>query len=160
MPPLTTRAKVLLTLVAMAGLILAYDLVIRRERLKRLTPLSAASTQIPLTLIPGGAAPDPIAEERWKAIQERARLSWGRDPFQLEPSRLKGFQPEGPKGPPLDQVLKVTGIVWNGRRAYAVINDFLVKKGDEIAGAKVTEIKWDHVILLKDRREHILTLGE
>ncbi|MBI3989583.1 MAG: hypothetical protein HY347_08195 [candidate division NC10 bacterium] len=160
MPPLTTRAKVLLALVIVAGFILAYDLLSRKERPQISTLLSVAGTQIPLTPISGGAAPDPMAEERWKAIQERARLSWGRDPFRLEPSRLKGFQPEGPKEPPLEQVLKVTGIVWNGRHVYAVINDFLVKKGDEIVGAKVIEIKQDHVILLKDGREHILRLVE
>ncbi len=160
MPPLTIRVKILLALVVIVGLLLTYDLVTRREKPGRPTPLSVAGVQIPLTPIFGRAAPDPIPEERWKAIQERTRLSWGRDPFQLEPSRVKGFQPEGPKGPPLDQVLKVTGIVWNGRSAYAMINDFLVKEGDEIVGAKIIEIKPDRVILFKEGKEYILMFEE
>jgi len=93
-------------------------------------------------------------------MQERAHRPWGRDPFSLPPSRLKGFRPEGQEGPPLPPGLKVTGIVRNGRHMYAVVNDFLVKKGDEILGAKVVEIRGDAVILQKDGREHILKFGD
>lgn len=159
MPPLTTRAKVLLALVLVVGLILVYDLLKERGPGKSPRPLSVAALPAPSPPVgPGRSA--PIPEERWKAMQERASRAWGRDPFALPPARLKGFQPETPKGPPLDQALKVTGVVRNGRQVYAVVNDFLVKPGDEILGAKVVEIREDAVILQKDGREHLLKFGD
>ena len=164
--PLTRRAMILLILVIAAAGLFLYDLSTRRSLPKVARTLSPAVQAIPLpALLERPAPPALIPDERWKAIQERTAEGWGRDPFLLDPSRLmpdptkvKAATPK-PK-PNLSATMKVTGIVWGDRRSRAVINDFVVQEGDEIAGAKVLSIQRDRVVLMKDGQEHVLKLGE
>ncbi len=91
-------------------------------------------------------------------MEERASGRWGRDPFLIEGARLKNTEGMPTKAPSLN--LKLTGIVWDQNRAHAMINDYVVKEGDEIGGAKVVAIRRDSVTLVKDGVQHTLRLGE
>lgn len=157
---------ILLTLVIALGGLFLHDLFTRRSLPKVPRALSQAVQAIPLPALLEKPTPQAlIPEERWKAIEKRAAEGWGRDPFLLDPSRLPPDPTKVKTAPPkpkpnLSTTMKVTGIVWGDRRSRAVINDFVVQEGDEIAGAKVLSIQRDRVVLLKDGQEHVLKLGE
>jgi hypothetical protein len=71
------------------------------------------------------------------SLQESAeKEDWGRNPFSFAPVQ------EDEKGP-----LQLRGIVYDGDDSYAVINQKIVKKGDQIADKKIKEIRSDEVIL-------------
>lgn len=60
--------------------------------------------------------------------------SWGRNPF--APGGAKDIS---------GMILK--GIIWDEKAPVAIINEKIVRKGDEIEGKKVIEIEKDKVIL-------------
>ena len=143
MPTLTLRMKVLLVMVVIAAAIFILNLPKKKggpKIIKSFSPL------------------DPEVEARRQSMEERASGRWGRDPFLLEGARLKNTEGKPTKAPSLN--LKLTGIVWDQNRVHAMINDYVVKVGDEIGGAKVVAIRRDSVTLVKDGVQHTLRLGE
>lgn len=156
---------ILLFLVIIGGGFFLYDLFTRRSLPKVPRVLSPTVQAILPALLEKPTPQALIPEERWKAMERRAAEGWGRDPFWLDPSQLPPdpmkvkAAPPRPK-PNFSATMKVTGIVWGDGRSRAVINDFVVQEGDEIAGAKVMSIQRDRVVLLKDGQEHVLKLGE
>lgn len=52
--------------------------------------------------------------------------------------------------------LVLEGVHWEIEEPVAIINQQILKEGDEISGFVVDEIKEDEVILFKDKRWHIL----
>lgn len=65
--------------------------------------------------------------------EESRRLELKRDPFSRQPT-----QSSGPH---------LSGIAWDEKYPTAIINDTIVKIGDEIAGQTVIDIQKDKVIL-------------
>jgi hypothetical protein len=103
------------------------------------------------------AAKQPLSPEARRILEERARGPWGRDPFALEAARPKG---QGEIRPNFAAALHLSGIVWNNARRHAVINDSVVKVGDEVAGIRVVAIERDRVTVGKGTQRQILRLGE
>ena len=62
---------------------------------------------------------------------------WGRDPFYAEGSEAGKFAA---------LPFNVTGIVWDEKMPFAIINDKVLKKGDQIEGYTVVEIKPGSVV--------------
>jgi hypothetical protein len=103
-----------------------------------------------------GAPKPTLSPGARQAMEERARDTWGRDPFALEAVRPKkqiGAQPSLAAG------LHLSGIVWDGTRIHAVINDSVVKVGDEVDGIRVVAIERDRVTLARGNQRQILRLG-
>lgn len=74
-----------------------------------------------------------------------------------------GFVPEtGTTGDisELDIPLQVTGIIWDDNNPFAMINDKIVKKGDMVSGALVSDIKKDEVILKINDKKFVLKIKE
>lgn len=95
------------------------------------------------------AIPDAFLPQ---AVLKRSRgksayTMWGRNPFIL-----------GRLGAAVASELSLDGIVWDEESPYAIINDEIVKVGDEIAGNKVIDIKVDSVTLSDGSREYELKL--
>lgn len=164
---LTTRLKVLLVLAALAFVLVLWDSQQPRRprtagggspgslpgRMLELPPalqqLLAADTQ--------AASKPTLSPEVRRALEERARRSWGRDPFTLEAARPKG-QVEVRAN--FAAGLHVSGIVWDAARTHAVINDSVVKVGDEVDGIRIVAIEPDRVTVAKGDQRQILRLGE
>lgn len=76
----------------------------------------------------------PILTQR---VTKRTNYSsWGRNPFTLQETSFKAF-----KGLILD------GIMWEKEKPLAIINNDIVKIGDNVSGNIVVDIKQDRVIL-------------
>lgn len=156
MPTLTLRMKVLLVMVVIAAAIFILNLP-KKKGGPKIIKSPEATINIPLPL-KAFSPLDPEVEARRQSMEERASGRWGRDPFLLEGARLKNTEGKPTKAPSLN--LKLTGIVWDQNRVHAMINDYVVKVGDEIGGAKVVAIRRDSVTLVKDGVQHTLRLGE
>jgi len=98
-----------------------------------------------------------ISPEARLALEERARGPWGRDPFALEAAQLKA---QAEAGQNFAASLHLSGVVWDGARLRAVINDSVVKVGDELDGVRIVAIERDRVTVSKGTRRHVLRLGE
>lgn len=170
----TTRVKVLLALAALA---LALYLWSPRPGTPRVgTPeapratgggpagypqgglpqLPAAVQQILGTATKGAPKPTLSPGAR-RALEDRARGPWGRDPFALEAARPKG---QGEVRPSFAAGLHLSGIVWDRARQHAVINDSVVTVGDEVAGIRVVGIERDRVTVAKGTERQVLRLGD
>jgi hypothetical protein len=168
-PWLTTRVKVLVVLSALALALFLWDS--RQPRAPR--PQTAGGgpsesvagklLQLPpalqqLLATETKPAPKPIlSAEARRALEERARGPWGRDPFALEAARPKG---QAEVRPSFANNLHVSGIIWDSTRMHAVINDSVVKVGDEVEGIRVVAIERDRVTVAKGDQRQILRLGE
>ena len=86
-------------------------------------------------------------------LEERAKeLQWGRDPFILSLRK-------GEELPTLQ--LQVTGIIYDpihAEETYAIINDEVVRIGDNLRGIKVVDIQPDSVRFKKFNQEFTLFL--
>ena len=162
---LTPRVKVLLGLAALAFVLYLWN---PRAPGAPGTPATGGAPAGVLPQLPEAVqrilgteakgAPRPIVSpETRQAMEERARGTWGRDPFTLEAARPKR-QIEGQ--PSFAAGLHLSGIVWDGTRIHAVINDSVVKVGDEVAGIRVVAIDPDRVTLAKGNQRQILRLGD
>jgi len=120
-----------------------------------LRQLPAAVQQLLSTAMKETPKPGMAPEARL-ALEERARGPWGRDPFALEAAQPKALAEAGQN---FAASLHVSGIVWDGARLRAVINDSVVKVGDELNGIRIVAIERDRVTVSKGTRRHVLRLG-
>ena len=78
-----------------------------------------------------------------------------RDPFQRyseEKAAVAGGQRPSQDASAIVNAMRVQGIIWGGRFPQAIIDDKVVKTGDSIGEARITEIKKDGItVLIKDR---------
>lgn len=86
-----------------------------------------------------------------------AAVNWGRDPFEwlLE----KGKEPTGEVATKL-AALKLRAISLSSRGSFVLVDDYVLRVGDEIEGARVASIEKDRVVLRYDDHEYVLILGE
>jgi len=104
------------------------------------------------------SAPKPVPSgDVLRALEEQARAPWGRDPFGLEVARPKG---QTEVRPSFAANLHVSGIVWGATRMRAVLNDSVVRVGDELGGIRVVAIDLDRVTVAKGDQRQVLRLGE
>jgi hypothetical protein len=159
---LTKRVKVLLIVAALAFVLVLWNprppggpgaLPVREAPANELSRLPEAVQQLLATT---KSPPKPIlSPEVRQAMEERARGAWARDPFSLEAGRPKK-QIEAQ--PSLAAGLNLSGILWDGAQIHAIINDSLVKVGDEVNGIRVVAIQRDRVTLAKGGQRQILRL--
>jgi len=81
-----------------------------------------------------------------------------RDPFGDAPQSEKS---SGLDGQAATQALplpsfNIQGLLWGGRLPQAIINGKVVKVGDVIEGAQITEIKKEGIVLFYDNRNYTL----
>ena len=166
---LTTRVKVLLVLVVLAFGLVLWDTMTRRvggppptpggdtiPSPSGLTQLPAAIQQLLAPETKAGPKPR-LSSEALRGLQERSRGPWGRDPFALEAARPKG---EVEIQASFAASLHVSGIVWDGARVHAVINDSVVRVGEEVNGIRIVAIDTDRVTVAKGGQRQVLRLGE
>ena len=142
-------------LLSMFLLLLAYNLqrssAIKAKRRQAAPTPAVAEAPSPVT----ESAP-PLSETgevTLAVLKERAKaLKWNRDPFLLSVREGEGL-------PTLQ--LKVTGIIYDPdhpEATYAIINEEVVRIGDDIHGIKVTDIRADAVRLKKFNQDLTLYL--
>jgi hypothetical protein len=159
---LTPRVKVLLILAALAFVFFLWNPRLpggpgapptREAPPSELSQLPEAVQQLLGTT--KSAPKPPLSPQVRQAMEERARGTWARDPFTLEAARLKKHIEAQPS---LAAGLTLSGILWDGARTHAIINDSLVKVGDEVNGIRIVAIERDRVIFAKGSRRQILRL--
>jgi len=166
---LTTRVKVLLVLTGLAFALVLWDTATRRAAGPPTAPGGPTApspsglAQLPVAvqqlLAPETkAAPKPrLSAGTLRGLQESSRGPWGRDPFALEAARPKG---EAEVRTSFAAGLHVSGIVWDTARVHAIINDSVVKVGDELNGVRIVAIERDRVTVAKGGQRQVIRLGE
>ena len=81
-----------------------------------------------------------------------------RDPFKTYLKDSESASEEAPEGEVEIKLpeLVVNGIIWGGKFPQAIINDKVVKVGDEIEGAKIKQISKDGVVVLFSSKTYTL----
>lgn len=113
---------------------------------------------------------EKIKEEKEPLIPtiERPKIDYlsenRRDPFETPFKKEEEEKPGEPGSPETssssDEILshlKVQGIIWQGRFPQAIINNQILKIGDEIEGVKVVGVDKDGVRLLFEDKEYKLS---
>jgi len=166
---LTTRVKVLLVLVGLAFALVLWDTTTRRAAGPPTTPggptapsprgLAQRPAAVQQLLAPESKVPPQprLSPEALRGLQERSRGPWGRDPFALEAARPKG---EAEVRTSFAAGLHVSGIVWDTARVHAVINDSVVRVGNEVNGIRIVAIEPDRVTVAKGDQRQVIRLGE
>lgn len=127
---------------------------------KKASPVSGAQAQkeTPAQRLPPAQVAEPvkaaedISDQKTLELQkERAKLAWGRNPFSI-PKASKEFQKAN---------LVLKGIsLGKDKKAFAFINEDIVKKGDTLGNYEVLEIEKNKVLLQKDSQAFYITLPE
>ena len=155
-----TQGRRLLIYVILGALILLYITSMPRGGKKRTAippgppQVSRYSSLPPLVQAPLPAQ-DPEGVRRM--MREAASRTWGRDPFLLQ---QEGVRPVATVEDGSIANLRLYGTIWTGDTTCAVINDWVVKEGDRIAGATVKRIGRDQLVLEREGRQHILRIQE
>jgi hypothetical protein len=80
-----------------------------------------------------------------------------RDPFR--PERIKEEQPKAPTEKRALPSLDITGMVWGGKLAQAIINNKVVKAGDIIDGeVRIIDVGRNGVTILFDNQQYTLPM--
>lgn len=155
------RTLILLGLTIAAALVLVYDLLLSSPRARHSSHNASDPPAVALAMEKAKAAQQKVAA----APQATARRHlepppapdqpWGqRDPFSIGENKLAGT----PK--PLVEFsgFTLTGIVWGPQGYQALVNDYVVRVGDNVNGARVVNITKEGVELSKDGQTHFLHL--
>ena len=78
----------------------------------------------------------PLSGLQGRQAARTAYKEWGRNPFSVSRAAAPGVTG-----------MQLGGIIYDGKQAYALINDQIIHVGERIGENKVTEIKQDRVIL-------------
>ncbi len=78
--------------------------------------------------------------------------TWGRDPF------ISGKESPGTSETTREPDLLLTAISWKDDDAVVLINDSVLRRGDDIDGAEVVSIHQDSVVLKRGRGKIVLNL--
>lgn len=92
---------------------------------------------------------EPIFFETVREEISEIKGGWGRDPFLLRTSSMVISGLEG---------LILNGIVWDNENPYAIINDDVMKIGDEIGTMTIVEITKNSVVFEQDGERQTLSL--
>ena len=160
------RAKILLAVTIFAAVILVFDQMSGRKapRSAGKAPDAPAVASVP-SAPTAPSAPTVPAAPAAVATAAAPRLApppppdqpWGkRDPFEIEAKRL----PRGPKGADQFSGYKLTGIVWGSHGYQALINDRVVRVGDQVDGARIVKITKTGVEVEKNGEARFLPLVE
>lgn len=129
-------------LVVTASFILAFLLILYSS-------LSGSKKGPALSVTP--QAHSQAAGAKQDTVKKLKNLEWGRDPFMFGTAKVYSDE---------NGVLVLNGIAWDENAPSAIINNKIVKVGDEVAGNKITGIKKDRVIVTKDGSSYELNLRQ
>lgn len=151
-----TRGVRLLIIVAI-GVALFLYVASAPKQWKRGPSLLPSLQPFPLSKAPSGLPQDLEREQLHQMMEKAASGPWRRDPFLLEKEGVHVLKPASDH---FSANLKLSGIIWAKEGGCAVVNDWVVKVGDEVGGAIVTEIWKDHLVLEMQGKRYILRLRE
>ena len=142
------RTQILLGVTILAAVILVFDQMSGRKapRSASRAPDAPAIASVPAAPAPAPSAPSvPTAPAAVPTATAAPRLApppppdqpWGkRDPFEIGAK----WAPSGPKGTDRFAGYNITGIVCAPQGCKAVINDRVLRPGDNVDGARVVRI--------------------
>ena len=141
------RTQILLGVTILAAVILAFDQMSGRKapRSSGKAPDAPAVASVPGPTPPPTPSAAPAAPATVPAATAAPRLApppppdqpWGkRDPFEIGAK----WAPSGPKGTDRFSGYRITGIVCAPQGCKAVVNDRVVRPGDDVDGARVVRI--------------------
>lgn len=110
-----------------------------------------------------GSPEEPISASSEPAVDLRVDVKYTaeglRDPFEsyLIKEKAAGIKEEGAAVEQVLPSLVVQGIIWGGSFPQAIINDKVVKIGDEVEGARILEISKEGVVVFYDNRRYDLS---
>jgi len=144
------RSKILLAVTILAAVILVFDQMSGRKapRSAGKAPDAPAVASVPGPTPPPSPSAAPAAPTAPAAVPTATaapRLApppppdqpWGkRDPFEIGAK----WAPSGPKGTDRFSGYRITGIVCAPQGCKAVVNDRVVRPGDDVDGARVVRI--------------------
>jgi len=130
------QLKIVLGLVVLVFIVMALAAILRPRHRKAAAPAKAAAQ---------ATAPGAEASRQRKAS---SFPGWGRDPFTMGASAVE-----------LSGYLVLSGIIWDAEKPYCIINEKVVKTGDEISGYKVVDIKKDSVSVRAGDQIRVLKVG-
>lgn len=154
------RTLILLAVTILAALVLGYNLLFGKKGPRP----GKKSSNVPTVAEVLAARPSPSRSPGMPAGTPTRRLApppppnqpWGRDPFAIQESRL----PATPKAVVQFSGFKITGVVWGPEGYRALVNDRVVRVGDQVDGARIVRITKKGVEILKDGETLFLTLIE
>jgi hypothetical protein len=95
-----------------------------------------------LLLLAAQASGESLSDLKTPSPQVSRKTGWGRDPFikfgQTDDKKIKEAQPAS---------LKISGIISDGSRAVAIINDKFFRVGDRVDGYLITGISNEKILL-------------
>jgi hypothetical protein len=130
------QLKIILGVVVLVFIVMVLAAILKPRHKEPAAPAKAAAQ----TAVP-----------RAEASRQRKVSSfsdWGRDPFTM-----------GPRAVELSGDLVLSGIIWDAKKPYCIINERVVKVGDEISGYKVVDIKKDSVSVRAGEQVKVLRVG-
>ncbi|MGH7474205.1 MAG: hypothetical protein ACREJW_09700 [Candidatus Methylomirabilales bacterium] len=138
------RSQILLGVTILAAVILAFDQMSGRKapRSSGKAPDAPAVASVPGPNPPPAPSAAPAAVPTAPAAPRLAPppppdQPWGkRDPFEIGAK----WAPSGPKGPDRFSGYRITGVVCTAQGCKAVVNDRVVRPGDDVDGARVVRI--------------------
>jgi len=116
--------------ILLAVLVFVFVNVAKKSRSRSLAPVDLSATKQVEEIVNGSLY--SLLEQESKSIQLK------RDPFTAAPIVLKGNTQSG---------FALTGILWDKIKPLAIIDGEVVKKGDQLGGKTVEDIRQDMVIL-------------
>ena len=155
------RTLILLGLTIAAVLFLASDFFLSSPKARHASRKASDSPAVALAMEKAKAAQQKVAAAstatpaRHLAPPPAPDQPWGqRDPFAIGENKLA----EGPKTVVKFSGFNLSGIVWGPQGYQALVNDYVVRVGDQVNGARVVNITKEGVELTKDGQTHFLPL--
>lgn len=152
---LNRRTIILVGLTLLASAYLLYNLTMSGKP-SRPRHKATNSPEVARALEKVSAAKPAAPSGRRLAPPPPPDTPWGRDPFAIGENRL----PHSPKPAVQFSGFKVSGVVWGPQGYRALINDRVVRPGDQVDGARIVRITAEGVELEKDGETRFLPLVE
>lgn len=130
------QLKIILGVVVLVFIVMVLAAILRPRHREAAAPAKVAAQ---------AAVPRPEAPRQRKTS---SFSDWGRDPFTMGTSAVE-----------LSGDLVLSGIIWDAKKPYCIINERVVKAGDEISGYKVVDIKKDSVSVRAGDQIKVLKVG-
>ncbi|MBI4823949.1 MAG: hypothetical protein HY805_06955 [Nitrospirae bacterium] len=104
-------------------------------------------------LFVGTSYPMELSDIKIEELKKDKQPKWGRDPFVRYEDRFKvetAVKEEGLF------MIKIGGVISNGKKAVAIINGEFYRKGDTVSGFKILDISGDKVLFERNGKKFLL----
>ena len=116
-------------------------------------PKAAISKKPKNGFVRGLSTPSPTTTKTRKEVTSDDYQEWQGSPFSI--------QRRSPKGSGDTSSFQLSGVVLdkdNPKESYAILNDYILKEGDQFEGVTLLEIKEDSVIIERKDKKYELTM--